>query len=78
MHHAVSAGRLVLRDGAPVPDPRPKLEALQVLLRVAERRSKLLGLDAPTRGRVEVITESSVDAAIRQLEAELAERGAAA
>lgn len=41
-------------------------------LSIMDRRAKLLGLDAPTRKIVNVITEDLVDAEIRKLEAELA------
>lgn len=58
-------------------DARPgsRLFALDRCLAVSERRSKLLGLDAPTRREdvVHVITEDAMDAAIRQLEADLGE-----
>jgi hypothetical protein len=42
----------------------------------AERKAKLLDLDAPVRHRVNVITEDDVDAAIADLESDLAEKGA--
>jgi hypothetical protein len=48
----------------------------EVAVRVAERRARMLGLDAPTR--TEVLTIDAIDAEIRQLEAELARRAAGA
>lgn len=52
-HLLVQGGRVVRTggdgDGEPLYDDGPTLEAIRTLLRVAERRSKLLGLDAPTR-----------------------------
>lgn len=42
------------------------------VLKIMERRARILGLDAPTRHRVEVITEDAVDAEIRRLQGELA------
>lgn len=36
----------------------------------AERRTRLLGLDAPVRHRIDVIDEEAVEAVIAQLEAE--------
>lgn len=72
----VSHGRVVTIEieGEKVPliDHGTKLTALASLLRIAERRAKLNGLDAPTR--VSVLTEDAVDAAIRELEAEQAKR----
>lgn len=46
--------------------------AIDRCLTIMERRAKLLGLDAPTRKVVNVITEDLVDAEIKRLEAELA------
>ncbi len=73
-HVVVSQGRVVELDGVPIPDDGPVLAAIDRLLKIQERRSKLLGLDAPTRSKVEVVTESAVDAAIVELEAQIAER----
>lgn len=50
--------------------------AVDRCLSVMERRARLLGLDAPLKSRIEVITEDAVDAAIRQLEADLEDRSA--
>lgn len=47
---------------------------VEVAIRVSERRSKLLGLDAPVRSRVETVTLDMIDEQIAQLEAELAGR----
>lgn len=52
------------------------LKAVETCLQIQARRARLFGLDAPTRTRVEVITEDAIDAAIRQLEAELGDRSA--
>lgn len=62
----------------PVVDDAPILAAIDRLLKISERRAKLLGLDAPTRTRIEVITEDAVDAAIADLEREIAEHDRAA
>ena len=45
--------------------------AAEVGLSVMERRSRMLGLDAPVRKIVEVITEDAVDRAIRELEEQI-------
>lgn len=76
-HVVVSQGRVVELDGVPVPDDAPVLAAIDRLLKIQERRSKLLGLDEPTRSRVETVTESAVDAEIARLEAEHARRASA-
>lgn len=52
----------------PGQDARTIITAGLALLRVSESRRRLLGLDAPARQRVEVITEDMVDAEIRRLE----------
>lgn len=79
-HLTVSNGRVVTinnTDGLPVPveDDGPVLQAIDRLLRIQERRAKLLGLDAPTK--VEVINDDLIDAEIRRLTDEL-DRAAAA
>lgn len=76
-HVTISQGRVVTHDGVPVPDDAPVLAAIDRLLKIQERRAKLRGLDAPTASKVEVVTESVVDAAIAQLEAELHDRATA-
>lgn len=76
-HVVVSQGRVVEMDGVPVPDDAPTLAAIDRLLKIQERRAKLLGLDAPTRSKVEVVTESVVDQAIAELEAQIDARARA-
>lgn len=52
-HLTVSHGRVVMHDGKPLADDGPVLAAVDRLLRIAERRAKLLGLDSPTQARVD-------------------------
>ena len=54
-------------------DDAPGVQAALGLLRVQARRSALLGLDAPARVRITVVTEDEVDAEIRRLEAKLSQ-----
>jgi hypothetical protein len=72
-HYVVSvgSGRIVRHPdtGEPLVDDGPVMHAVAGLLRISERRAKLLGLDAPTRH--EVITLGHIDAEIARLEAEL-------
>jgi biotin operon repressor len=49
-------------------------QAVDRCLAILAQRSRLLGLDAPARSTVTVLTEDVVDAEIKRLEAELAER----
>lgn len=52
-HIVVSNGRVAMLDGSPIPDSGPVLATVQTLLRVAERRAKLLGLDQPAKVTVD-------------------------
>jgi hypothetical protein len=58
-HFVFQQGRLCTMPGAdggepvPVEDDAPVLRAVETLLRIQERRARLLGLDAPTRQEVE-------------------------
>ena len=56
----------------PLTDNKPVLDALNVLLKIAERRAKLLGLDAPVKKQIEVTTGVGVDERIAEVLAELA------
>ena len=64
-----ASGKVVTLDGVPIEDDSPVMKALDGLLKVADRRAKLLGLNAPTKH--EVITLDSVQMEIRRIEAEL-------
>lgn len=69
-HVTVSHGRLI-RDESdePILDDGPTLSAIDRILKIQERRAKLLGLDAPQRH--EVVSIDAVDAEIARLTAEL-------
>lgn len=55
-HYVVSRGSVVAGpDGSPLHDDAPVLAAIDRVLKVQERRSRLLGLDAPAR----VVSKSS-------------------
>lgn len=74
-HPLVSHGKIIVgENGKPLSDDGPKVQAVIALLRIQERRARLMGLDEPTKHRIEVISEDVVDKAIRELEEELAER----
>ncbi len=74
-HVRVSAGRVMFLDDEPLPDTRPVLQAVDRLLKIAERRARLCGLDAPIQ--VSGITMDAVDAEIVRLDAEIAAQHAA-
>ena len=82
-HYVVSvgAGKVVMdpaKPGVPLVDDAPVIQAGLALLRVMERRAKYLGLDAPTKSRVEVITEDVIDAEVAALARQVADNDAAA
>ena len=56
----------------PMLDDGPVVQAATALLRVQERRAKLLGLDEPSKIRVETIPLDVVEAEIARLEAKFA------
>lgn len=68
----VSQGHVVFNEetGLPVTDDRFTLETIDRILKIKERRAKLMGLDAPIRR--EVITMDSIENEIKKLESELA------
>ncbi len=82
-HYYVQGGEVVMRDGEPLRDDGPTLNAIRVLLAVQERRARLLGLDEPTRIDAKVSLRVAweratheermglVDVAIAELSAEL-------
>jgi hypothetical protein len=73
-HLVAQMGRVVKYRGKPVIDDAPVLQAIDRLLRIQERRAKLLGLDAP----VEVeVSDGDIDLA-SELQAYLAGHAAAA
>jgi hypothetical protein len=74
-HVMVSHGQIVRRNGESIPDDAPVLQAIDRLLKISERKSKYLGLDAPVRSRVETVTTDFLDEEIARLEAELAVHG---
>ena len=76
-HYVVAASGKVATDpetGEPLTDDGPVLAATDRLLKIAERRARLLGLDSPTK--VDVRATNDLDAEIESLLAQLAERRA--
>lgn len=75
----VSHGKLMRGDdGKPLEDVGPRLAALREWRANGESRRRLTGMDAPTRSEVTVITRDTIDQAIADLEAQLAEQDAPA
>ena len=58
-------------------DEKPSTFLVDSILRIMERRAKMLGLDAPLAIRTEVVTVDAVDAEIQRLEAKLEDRARA-
>lgn len=71
-HPLASAGRVMTFDGVALTDPQPILAAIDRLLKISERRARLLGLDSPVR--VGVLSPADIDVQIAVIEAELAAR----
>ncbi|WP_069743045.1 hypothetical protein [Streptomyces sp. EN23] len=71
-HVTVSNGRVVVLHEAPLPDGGPVLAAIDRLLKIQERRARLLGLDAPTKQNISITPERA--AALEQLVEELGEQ----
>ena len=69
-HHVfVSQGGKVVYDGdVKLEDDGPAMQAMSRLLKVAERRAKLLGLDAPVKAQVEVVNYDADSIEYRVLE----------
>ncbi len=73
-YYTVANGQVVyMETGEPVPDIEPVLKIIDRILKVMERRSKLLGLDKPIRVDA---TVTQVDAIDREF-AEMVRRGRA-
>lgn len=71
-HVAVNNGRVIMDPddpSKPLTDHGPVLAAIDRVLKIAERRAKLLGLDAPTK--VTVITVDEIENEIARLADEL-------
>lgn len=76
-HTLVSNGRVMKdEDGAPLPDPDQNLRAIDRLLRIEDRRSKLFGMDAALKVEVSDHVDSEIERLADQLAAAAA--GAAA
>ncbi len=77
-HVTVNQGRVVELDGLPIKDDGPTLAAIDRLLKIMERRAKLVGLDSASK--VEVLSVDQLDREIAKRTAELggAEAGEAA
>ncbi|MER6191786.1 hypothetical protein [Streptomyces cyaneofuscatus] len=71
-HVTVSNGRVVSLNETPLPDDGPVLAAIDRLLKIQERRARLLGLDAPTKAAITITPERA--AAIEALADELGEQ----
>jgi hypothetical protein len=71
-HQLVQNGRIIVDlEGLPLLDKRLLMEIVDRIMKIKERRARILGLDAPTKA--EILTVDSVDAEIAKLERELAE-----
>jgi hypothetical protein len=67
-----NSGKIVIdaATGKPLDDPAPRLSAISTLLKIADRRARLLGLDMPSRAQLDVAMISP-EAAFAALDAEM-------
>lgn len=65
-HYVVDRGDVVVLNDKPLLDDVPVLAAIAKLLDIQVRRSKLVGLDAPTRANITHAT-ADIDAAVAEL-----------
>jgi hypothetical protein len=73
-HVMISHGKIIRDDlGNPMADQDYPIRVMNMIMKIKERRAKLLGLDAPVRA--EVFTMEHIDQQIAQLEQELGLRG---
>lgn len=74
-HYHVAPNGHIVEDpnGGPLVDDGPNLAAMDRLIRIGDRRAKLLGLDQPQR--LEVLTIDAIDAEIQRLHSEIAALG---
>jgi len=72
-HMVVSNGRLIFLGDTPLTDYGPILATLDRMLKIQERRAKIIGYDAPTKSRIEVITEDAMVTVMKDLELQIAE-----
>jgi hypothetical protein len=67
-YYTVSSGQVVyMETGDPVPDIDPVMKVIDRILRVSERRSKLLGLDKPVRVEATIHQVDSADMELAQM-----------
>jgi hypothetical protein len=77
-HIVVQHGKVVRdENGEPIPDHAPILQAIGTLVRLAERRSKLLGLDAAVKVDAQVTTVDPADIELAQMIREAQAKAAA-
>ena len=70
-HYVVQGGKIVVAaDSKPLVDDAPTLQAIATIVRLMERRARLLGLDAAQKH--EVLTLDTIDQEIARLEQQVA------
>ena len=76
-HVAFQHGKVVTLDGKPIEDTEPIFKGINSVLKVAERRAKLWGLDTPVKTEHVVTTKSPIDASVMDLVAQMEAQAAA-
>lgn len=70
-HPFISFGKVIMVADEVVQDAAPVISALNLIRTTSESKRRLLGLDAPSRQTITVITEDAVDAELRAIESEM-------
>lgn len=68
-HVVVQHGKVVRLNRRPLADDAPVLQAIDRLLKIAERRARLRGLDAPTKVEVDDARRAEIEAYAAELAA---------
>jgi hypothetical protein len=66
-HVAFQHGKVVTLDGKPIQDVEPVFKAIATILKISERRSKYMGLDAPTKTETITTQAPSIDDHVMRL-----------
>lgn len=77
-HYTISDGRVVQLDGEPIEDAEFVLKCIDRLMKIEERRAKLLGLDAAVKVDATVTETTQVDIEAAEMVAEAKVKAAAA
>jgi transposase-like protein len=76
-HITIQHGKVVMLNDEPIADPEPVFKAIATVLKISERRAKLLGLDMPVKTETEVKVSTPIDQSVEAMLREMEQRKAA-